>query len=152
MLYRHWGLVVSVEARNAIEAVLLLINTNMVHICGTKLNPLYLLDTMTKCVAAISNLSNKHLEMRRMIQEREKETRSMIERITNMNSDGDDYDMRDRAESEVKFTEKINRMHAECIPIEEEILNYARELKKYKVIEFSNNIERNDTLGDRPDE
>lgn len=152
MIYKHWAFVISVEARNAIEAVLSLIGTNMVHICDTKLDPLHLFDTMTKCVAAISNLSNKHLEMRRMIQKRDEDTRAMIERITNMYSDGDDYDMRDRAESEVKITEEINRMYDECVPIEEEILIYARELKKYKVIEFSNAIERNDILGDKPDE
>ena len=149
MLYKHWGLVVSVEARNAIEAVLSLIDTNMVHICGTKVEPLYLLDTMTKCVAAISNLSNKHLDMKAMLRKRDKDTCDIIERITNMFSDSDDYDMRDRAESEVKFTEEINRMHAECIPIEEEILDYARELRKYRVIEFSNAIEK---ISDEPDE
>lgn len=152
MIYKHAGLVVSVEARNAIEAVLSLIGTNMVHICDTKVDPSYLLDTMTKCVAAISNLSNKHLDMKAMLRKRDKDTRDMIERITDMFSDSDDYNMRDKAESEVKFTEEINRMYAECIPIEEEILIYARELKKYKVIEFSNGIERNDIPGDEPDE
>lgn len=152
MIYKHWAFVISVEARNAIEAVLSLIHTNMVHICDTRFEPLRLFDTMTKCVSAISNLSNKHLEMRGMIQEREKDTRDMIERITNKYSDGDDYDMRDIAESEVKFTEEMNRMYAECVPIEEEILIYARELKKRKVIEFSNGIEINDIPGDEPDE